>query len=126
MALEYRHYNTNGSGYFLGSNTDVGTLSVLRDLGRVWELNSDIGIANNKRLESASVVVPATSDRYIYAGAAVHRHMGRRYRIFLSYQYNRTSFNESVCLADAGCGKTSNRQMGVVGLEWYPRPIRLD
>ena len=126
MELEYRHYNTNGSGYFLGSNTDVGTLSVLRNLGRVWDLNSDIGIANNERLESASVVVPAASDRYIYAGAAVHRHVGRRYRIFLSYQYNRTSFNESVCLADAGCGKTSNRQMGVVGLEWYPRPIRLD
>ncbi len=126
MELEYRHYNTNGSGFFLGSITDVGTLSVLRNLGRVWELNSDIGIANNTRLEPGSVVVPATSDRYIYAGAAVHRHIGRRYRMFLSYQYNRTSFNELVCLADAGCGRTSNRQMGVVGLEWYPRPIRLD
>lgn len=126
MQLEYRHYNTNGSGYFLGSSTDVGTLSLLRSLGRVWEANSDIGIANNKRIEPAAVVVPATSDRYIYAGAAVHRHIGRRYRMFLSYQYNRTSFNDSVCLASAGCGKTSNRQMGVVGLEWYPRPIRLD
>lgn len=124
--LEYRHYNTNGSGYFLGSSTDVGTLSVFRPLGRVWEVTSNIGIANNKRLEPASIVVPANSDRYIYAGAAVHRHVGRRYRMFLSYQYNRTSFDQSVCLATAGCGKSSDRQMGVLGLEWYPRPIRLD
>ncbi len=126
MQLEYRHYNTNGSGYFLGSSTDVGTLSVFRPLGRVWEVNSDIGAANNKRLEPTAVVVPATSDRYIYAGAAVHRHVGRRYRAFLSYQYDHSSFDESVCLATAGCGRTSDRQMGVVGLEWYPRPVRLD
>ncbi|MGH9528542.1 MAG: hypothetical protein ACRD2S_01335, partial [Terriglobales bacterium] len=81
MQMEYRHYNTNGSGYFLGASTDVGTLSVFRPLGRVWEVNSDIGIANNKRLEPSSPVVSATSDRSIYAGAAVHRHVGRRYRM---------------------------------------------
>ncbi len=126
IQLEYRHYNTNGSGYFLGSSTDVGALSVFRPLGRVWDVNSDIGIANNNRLEPVSVVVPASSDRYVYAGAAVHRHVGRRYRLFVSYQYNRYSFDQSVCLATAGCGKTSDRQMGVVGLEWYPRPVRLD
>lgn len=126
LQLEYRHYDTNGSGYFLGSTTDAGTLSVLRPLGRVWDLNSDVGIANNKRLDPASVVVPATSDRYIYAGAAVHRHVGRRYRMFLSYQYDRFSFNDSVCVAVAGCGRISDRQMGALGLEWYPRPIRLD
>ncbi|MGH9528732.1 MAG: hypothetical protein ACRD2S_02305, partial [Terriglobales bacterium] len=116
----------NGSGYFLGSSTDAGAISILRPLGRVWEANSDIGIANNKRLEPSSIVVPAASDRSIYAGAAVHRHVGRRYRMFLSYQYDRFSFNQSVCLAGAGCGTTSDRHIGVLGLEWYPRPTRLD
>jgi hypothetical protein len=126
MELEYRHYNTNGSGYFLGSITDLGTVSVSRPLGRVWEANSGIGIANNKRLESTSVVTSATSDRYIFAGAAVHRHVGRRYRLFLSYQYSRFAFNNTVCLASANCGTSSDRHMGVVGVEWYPRPVRLD
>jgi hypothetical protein len=125
VQLEYRHYNTNGSGSFLGAKTDVGSISVLRPLGRVWEAHTDIGIANNEHLVPASVAVPATSDRYVFAGATLHRHIGRRYRMFLSYQYNRFSLNSSTCSAAVDCG-ISNRHTGVVGMEWYPRPIRLD
>jgi hypothetical protein len=123
LQLEYRHYNTNGSGYFLGASTDVGTFSVVRPLGRIWEANIDTGVANNDRLKASASTVPATSDRYLFAGGALHRHIGRHYRGFISYQYDRLSFD--ACSGTA-CGKVSNRQMGVVGIEWYPRPIRLD
>jgi len=126
MQLEYRHYNTNGSGYFLGAASDVASLSALRSLGRVWELNSDAGFASNKRLEPVGVVVPATSDQYLFAGGAVHRHIGRHYRMFMSYQFNRFSFNSTVCDGTGDCGRISNRHVGTLGFEWYPRPVRLD
>ncbi|MGH9512634.1 MAG: hypothetical protein ACRD2U_10920 [Terriglobales bacterium] len=125
LQLEYKHHNTNGSGYFLGSDTDSGAISILRPLGRVWETSSDIGVANNKRIVSAATTVPATSDLYLYAGGAVHRHIGRRYRLFLSYQYNRLSFDESISQV-TGSGRISTRHMGALGIEWYPRPVRLD
>jgi len=126
MQLEYRHFNNNGSGYFLGASSDLATLSASRALSRVWEGRTDIGFAYSKGLGQNSNVTPATSNQHFFAGAAVHRHIGRYYRGFISYQYSRVSFNNTVCVGTDNCGKTSNRQVGAIGLEWYPRPIRLD
>jgi len=126
MQLEYRHFNNNGSGYFLGASSDLATLSASRSLGRVWEGRTDLGFAYSKGLGPHSNVTPATSDQHFFAGAAVHRHIGRYYRGFISYQYSRVSFNNTVCVGTTNCGRTSNRQVGAIGFEWYPRPIRLD
>lgn len=126
VQLEYRHYNTNGSGYFLGATSDVGSLSLLRSLGRVWDFNGDAGYARNQRLEPVAAVIPATTDQFFFAGAAAHRHIGRHFRLFFSYQYNRFSFNSTVCESAGDCGKVSDRQLGAIGLEWFPHPVRLD
>jgi len=124
--LEYRHFNNNGSGYFLGASSDLAQLSASRSLGRVWEGRTDLGFAYSKGLGPNSNVTPATSAQHFFAGAAVHRHIGRYYRGFISYQYTRVFFNNTVCVGTSNCGKTSNRQVGAIGFEWYPRPIRLD
>ncbi len=126
LVVEYRHYNTNGSGFFLGAKTDVATLSASRSLGRVWEGSGDFGYSDNRRIQSSTLVIPATSYQYFFVSGAVHRHIGRQYRVFLSYQYNRLLFNNSICSSAGDCGKSSNRQTGSVGLEWYPRPFRID
>jgi hypothetical protein len=126
MELEYRHFNNNGSGYFLGASSDLAALSASRTLGRVWEGRTDCGFAYSKGVGPNSNVTPATSNQHFFAGAAVHRHIGRYYRGFISYQYNRVSFNNTVCVGTGNCGRTSNRQVGAIGFEWYPRPIRLD
>jgi hypothetical protein len=126
MQLEYRHFNNNGSGYFLGASSNLATLSASRSLSRVWEGRTDLGFAYSKGLGQGSNVTPATSNQHFFAGAAVHRHIGRYYRGFISYQYSRVSFNNTVCVGTDNCGRTSNRQVGAIGFEWYPRPIRLD
>jgi hypothetical protein len=124
--LQYRHFNNNGSGYFLGASSDLATLSASRSLGRVWEGRTDCGFAYSRELGLHTNVTPATSNQHFFAGAAVHRHIGRYYRGFISYQYSRISFNNTVCVGTGNCGRTSNRQVGAIGFEWYPRPIRLD
>lgn len=126
LQLEYRHSNNNGSGYFLGASSDLATFSASRSLTRVWEGRADLGFTHTTRLGTNSNVTPATSDQNFFAGAAAHRHVGRYYRLFISYQYNRVSFNNAICVTATDCGKTSNRQVGAIGFEWYPRPIRLD
>jgi hypothetical protein len=126
MELAYRHFTNNGSGYFLGASSDLASLSASRSLGRVWEGRTDLGFAYSKGLGPNSNVTPATSNQHFFAGAAVHRHIGRYCRGFLSYQYSRVSFNNTVCMGTGNCGRTSNRQVGLIGFEWYPRPIRLD
>jgi hypothetical protein len=126
MQLEYRHFNNNGSGYFLGASSDLATLSATRSLTRVWEGRTDMGFARSIGIGQNSNVTPATSNFHFFAGAAVHRHIGRYYRAFLSYQFSRVSFNNAICVTATDCGKTSNRQVGAIGFEWYPRPIRLD
>ena len=126
MQLEYRHFNNNGSGYFLGASSDLAALSASRSLSRVWEGRTDLGFAYSKGLGPNSNVTPATSNQHFFAGAAVHRHIGRYSRGFISYQYSRVSFNNTVCVGTGNCGRTSNRQVGSIGFEWYPRPIRLD
>jgi hypothetical protein len=124
--LEYSHFNNSGSGYFLGAASDLARFSVSRSLGRVWEAGGDAGFTSSKRLGRNSNVIPATSNRYFFAGASAHRHLSRHSRLFFSYQYSRVSFNNSICITATECGKTSNRQAGAIGVEWYPRPIRLD
>jgi len=61
----------------------------------------------------------------VYAGAAVHRPLGKHFALFFSYQYNDLWFNGSSCNTGGVCGSVP-RNVAAVGLDWNPRPIRLD
>jgi len=130
VSLGYQRYNTSGSGVFAGSLSNIAHLDARRPLNRVWDVFGDVGYSRNSRLQIPGSAVNASVFTYWYAGAGAHRQFTRSLRGFVSYQFNDLSFNTVCPLATGpstvGCNNLSRRQVGSVGLDWTPRPIRLD
>lgn len=126
VGLFYEHYNTSGSGFFAGAKTDVARLSLARPLGRKWDAIANVGYSRNSRIQPSLFGINATSYDYLYAGAALHRQLGRSFALFFSYQYNQLMFDNSFCVPGPLCSRISQRHVAAVGLDWRPRPIKLD
>lgn len=145
LDLRYRRFETSGGGLFTGAQSDVIRLQLEHPLSRKWSLSTDIGYAHNDRLQpltetqilacgaqisqgsrTACPANDATTYSYGYAGAALHRYFSREWHGFVSYQFNELSFDHSFCLSGAACNRIGNRQLVTFGLDWRPRPIRLD
>jgi len=142
LTLSYERFETSGSGLFAGAQSDIGRLSADRPLSRVWSGFADIGVAHNSRLQSLSAQqvaacapqggpntcpgVDANSYIYGFAGGGVHRSFGRNFHGFMSYQFNEIAFDHSYCGGLPACNRIGNRQVVTFGLDWIPRPIRID
>ncbi len=148
LALSYDHFITNGSGFFAGAESDLARLSLNRPLGRVWGVFSDLGYSRNSREipltlqqitncetqqgSNAGVTNPncpgvsANTYEYGFAGAGLHRMLGRTLHVYASYQFNELSFDSSYCGSSGQCNRISHRSVGTIGLDWTPRPMRLD
>lgn len=138
LDLSYLHYLTNGSGLFAGSETDVARLTANRQLGRIWTASTDIGYTRNSRV--LPVTCPSTQNpsscpgvsarvfQYGFAGLTLHRMFGRTLHGFASYQFNELAFDSSYCQTtnSGACSRISQRHIATIGLDWTPRPIRLD
>jgi hypothetical protein len=138
LDLSYEHYITSGSGFFAGAESDIARLTASRPLGRIWSITSDIGYSRNSRVlpvncpsgsNAASCPgVSANTYQYGFAGLGVHRMFGRNFHAFASYQFNDLAFDNSYCQTTnpGPCSRISQRSVGTIGLDWTPRPIRLD
>jgi hypothetical protein len=143
MDLRYERFQTSGAGLFAGSQSDIVQWTVERPLSRVWNATLDVGYARNGRIQPLTVdqvnaclsgqsnqnACPANDANtysYAFAGASIDRHFGHDFHGFLSYQENQLWFNQSYCVAGTACNRISNRQVVTIGLDWTPRPTRLD
>jgi hypothetical protein len=130
VSMSYQRYETNGSGIFAGAQSNIVQADFARPLSRVWDLFGDLGVSRNSQLQLPGSVVNATAFIYGFAGIGLHRQFGRDLRGFVSYQFNDLSFNNGCPLpaasSTASCSDMSQRHVLSVGLDWTPRPIRLD
>jgi hypothetical protein len=147
LDLSYERFETSGSGFFAGAQSDIASLRVERRLTRVWNSFADLGYARNSRLLPLSTGQLATcnfpggvtnaqqltcpgvnANRYTYGfiGGGLHRSFGHNFHGFVSYQFNELSFDNSYCAGLAVCSRIGNRSVGTIGLDWVPRPIRID
>jgi hypothetical protein len=126
LDLTYERFETSGSGVFAGQQSDTARLSAERPLTRVWNASVDIGYSRNSRLQAPVAGVAAKTYSYGYAGAGLNRNFGRDFHGFASYQFNELSFDNSLCGGTSPCNRISNRQIVTFGLDWTPRPIRID
>jgi hypothetical protein len=143
--LRYERFVTSGGGLFTGAQTDMVRLGVEHPLSRKLSLAMDMGYSHNDRLQpltpqqiqTCTTLPPQTpqnacpaNDARTYnsgfAGAALHRFFGREFHGFVSYQFNELAFDHSFCLSGVPCDRISNRQVITLGLDWTPRPIRID
>jgi hypothetical protein len=136
LDLTYDHYLTGGSGFFAGAESDIVRLSATRPLGRIWSAFADLGYSRNSRVLASTCSpgetggscsgVSADVYQYGFAGLGVRRNFGRSFKAFASYQFNELAFDSSYCGSAGPCNRISQRHVGAIGLDWTPRPIRLD
>lgn len=136
LDASYSHFTTAGSGFFAGAQSDLALLTVTRPLTRVWTVFSDIGYSRNSRvLPSVCPLgttgtgcpgVSANTYQYGFAGLGARRNFGHDFKAFVSYQFNELSFDNSFCATSSPCSRISQRHVGSFGLDWTPRPTRLD
>jgi hypothetical protein len=136
LELKYERFITNGGGLFAGAQTDMVRFNVEHPISRIWSMSLDLGYSHNERLHatcltgnlSQSNCVAGNSKFYNdgYAGVALHRYFGRNFHGFASYQFSELSFDQSFCTTTTPCDRISNRHLVTVGLDWTPRPIRID
>ena len=145
--LSYQRYQTGGSGIFAGAQSDLAKLTVEKPLSRVWNAFFDLGYAHNSRLQTLSAQqlgncvyqgqpnptglplcpgINANTYNYGFAGGGLHRQFGHDFHGFFSYQFNELAFDSSFCVPGIPCNRISNRQVIIFGLDWTPRPMRLD
>jgi hypothetical protein len=120
----FERFETSGSGLFAGAQSNIGRLSADRPLSRVWNGFANLGVAHNSRLQPGGI--SANVYTYGFIGGGVHRAFGRDFHGFMSYQFNELAFDRSYCSNLPACSRISNRQVVTIGLDWTPRPIRMD
>jgi hypothetical protein len=127
LAASYEKYTSSGSGFFAGADTQVGRLSVMRPIGRTWQFFGDVGYSYHKRLQNLLFLGTAGatySDGF--AGVAFRKQIGRNFGIFAASRFNDLAFDNSFCGTGTSCSRISQRYVGTVGVDWHPRPIRIE
>ena len=129
MRASYSHYTNAGSGFFAGSNTDAVRFGVSHVLARRWTATVDAGYSHHKRVLAVPSLTAGNSRTYKfwYAGGSMRRQLSRQFAAHASYQYDDINFSSGFCgVANPSCSRGYSRHVGLIGLEWTPRPIRLD
>jgi hypothetical protein len=125
MAM-YQHYITPGSGFYAGANTDAARVSLGHLFGRHWVTSTDAGYSHNSNLQKSTTTgVNSRSYQFWYAGTSLWGELGMQFSAFVSYQFN--DMGLGACPTSTSvCAMTTTRHTGTVGINWHPRPIRLD
>jgi hypothetical protein len=126
MSASYEKFTSAGSGFFAGANTQAARLGYTRPLGRTWEFYGDLAYSHNTKLQdSAFGAVGASSYNEGSAGAILRKHLGRTYDFFAAYRFSEVAFDNTVNLGGTS-GRIAQRHVGTVGVEWHPRPTRIE
>jgi hypothetical protein len=123
--LSFERFETNGSGFFAGAQSNMAQLSLSRPLGRKYTAQANLGFAHNQRLQSSILGVAGTSYNYGFAGFAVRRQFGYNWGAFLAYQWNDEIF-DTCPVPGTPCNRISVRHVLTLGVDWHFRPIRID
>ena len=127
MAATYEKFTSEGSGFFAGANTQVARVGLTRPLARTWEAYLDLGYSHNTRIQSqAGEGIPGNTFNHGFARILLRKHLGREFSAFGGYRFNDLSFDSTFCNGSTSCSHNSERNMFTVGVEWHPRPTRID
>jgi hypothetical protein len=124
--FSFERFDTSGSGFFAGAESNVARVELERKLGRRYTGNASLGFAHNQRLQSSLLGVASTSYNYGFAGLALRRQFGYNWGAFLSYQWNDQVFDTCPIAGQQSCNRISVRHVLTIGVDWHFRPIRID
>ncbi len=127
MVASYQKFTSSGSGFYAGASTQAARFGYERPLGRTWQFYGDLDYSHNTKLQNAplSLGVSAGSYNEGSAEAIFRKHLGRSYDFIAVYRFSETGFDVPVTLSGSS-GRISQRQIGTIGVEWHPRPTRIE
>ena len=142
LDLEFQRFETSGSGLFAGAQSNILSMTASRPLSRTLNGFVDVGYSTNSMVQPLSVeqliacgnpqtaqqacpANDANSYKYAFFGGGLQRAFGRNFHGYVSYQFNQLTFDHSFCGAGT-CNRISNQNVATFGLDWTPRPIRID
>ncbi len=138
-SLLYARFQSNGSGLFAGTQADVARFDLSHRLSRNWLGHINVGYARETRDQpltteqvsqctspSGCPANDATVFENGFAGVGVRHEFSRDLHAYFNYEFNEGAFNSSYCVTGIACNRISHRQIGTVGLDWTPRPMRID
>lgn len=124
-SLSYEKFTSAGSGFFAGSDTQAVRFGFTRPLARTYELYGDFGYSHNHRLQQELTKgIPGNNFNHGFARLLLRKHLGREMSAFVAYRFNDLGLDK--CGTNGGICGQSQRHMGTVGIEWHPRPVRID
>ncbi len=127
LFLSYEKYTSAGAGVFAGANVQSAGLGYTRPLGRTWQFYGDLSYSHNSEVQGLLNTSGATSYDNGTAGFTLRKHLGRTYDFFTTYHFGEVGFNDDSPFGAAyGTGHIAQRQIGTVGVEWHPRPTRIE
>jgi hypothetical protein len=124
LNVSYWHSINAGAGVFAGARTHNLQAALGQRLTRTLTANLHGGYARNSSLTGLiNVPVESTFDTE-YLGVGFSKPLGRQASIFLNYNLQHQSGNDSVC-AGTVCSATVLRHVFGNGFSWHMRPILL-
>ena len=126
MEFDYLHHITAGSGVLIGANSDMLRTDYSRILSRNWTAGILGSFSRNSGLRQTSGINTNRHSNSWTAGTTIHRLLGERANIDLTYHISRQTANFSVCPGNIPCGSVSLRHQVGVGMTWSSRPYLID
>lgn len=125
VIASYEKFTSAGSGFFAGANTQAARLGYIRPLARTWQFFGDLNYSHNTKIQQSFLGVNANHYDGVAVEGILRKHLGRTYDFFTIYRFGDVSFNAPVCITGS-CGRSAQRQTGTIGVEWHPRPMRIE
>ena len=123
LSVGYNHGVSGGSGVFTGSTADQIQGEASRQLSRVWGGNISFGYARNTGLNSSSGSSATPTFDSWFAGAGLHRPLGRTASLTIGYTAYVQESNTAGCSIGT-CGSYVQHQVSA-SFQWHTRPLVL-
>jgi hypothetical protein len=125
LSASFERFDTSGSGFFAGGESNIATATATRPFGRRYNAQANLGFSHTASLQPVSPVVNANSYNFMFAGFGIRRQFNYNWGAFLGYQWSDQIF-DTCGTTGATCNRISVRHVLTIGVDWHFHPIRLD
>ena len=139
LRLRLERFINNGSGVFLGAQSNFARADIDRSLSHAWEGSFNFGFAHSTRIQpappttgapSSALPLPLQSNSTVanlsYIGVRVAHKWGQNAGIFFNYQFDYQNSNSPICTTSSGCVRSTHQQEAQIGFNWHSHPLRID
>jgi len=122
--LSFGRLPTGGSGIIPGAETDLARANLGRQLTRKLRGSLEFSHAYSRSAVQESSVAVRSKYEYWEAGFSLSRELGPHLSTYLNYSAQRQISNIPLCVG-GNCTTVFLRQVGGVGINLHPRPIKI-